>query len=102
MRFIRMSRTYDLTTLSGVVRQIALTKGIKWAAVSTVDGKKAAPLASLKNPQVSKLSFIARALEINVSDIFLALENPEHIDTLAGPPQPEPELTTGEEVLAES
>ena len=74
MQFIVMSRTYDLTTLSGVVRQIALTKGIKWSAVSTVDGKKAAPLESLKNPQVSKLNFIARALEVSVSDIFLALE----------------------------
>jgi hypothetical protein len=102
MQFIGMSRTYDLTTLSGVVRQIALTKGIKWAAVSTVDGKKAAPLASLKNPQVSKLSFIARALEVNVSDIFLSLENPAHIDTLPGPPQPELAPVVAEEVPAKS
>jgi hypothetical protein len=89
MQFIVMSRTYDLTTLSGVLRQIAKTKGVNWSASSTVDGKKAAPLASLKNPQASKLAFVARVLGINVSDIFLALENPAHIDTLPGPPQPE-------------
>ena len=84
-----MSRTYDLNTLSGIFRAIAKAKKINWSTASVVDGKKSAPLASLKNPQSSKLSFVARVLGVNVSDIFLALENPAHINTLIGVQQTE-------------
>jgi len=82
MRLTRMSRTYDLNTPSGVFRAIAKAKNIHWSAASTVDGKKSAPLASLKNPQSSKLSFVARVLGVNVSDVFLILENPARFDSI--------------------
>jgi len=81
-----MSKTYDLSTISGVLRQIAKTKGVNWAAKTE---KKGGALSSYKNPSVRKLTHAANLLGVKVSDVFLSLENPEHIDTLPGPPQPE-------------
>lgn len=104
-----MSRTYDLNTLSGVFRAIAKAKKINWSTASVVDGKKSAPLASLKNPQSSKLSFVARVLGVKVSDVFLILENPEKFDlvvfgAVAAMPEPVADLApvVAEEVPAES
>ena len=81
-----MSKTYDLSTISGVLRQIAKTKGVNWAEKTE---KKGGALSSYANPTVRKLQYAAGILGVSMSDIFLSLENPEHIDTLPGPPQPE-------------
>lgn len=83
-----MSKSYDLTNITDLLRAIAKTKKVKWS----IDSGSKRPLSSFKNPSVKNLFFVAGVLKVKVSEIFLIQENPALFDELVIP-QVEPVST---------